>query len=146
MTGEDKRKVAVAEALSAIADLPRAELINRWEAAHRRPPPKGISRRLLEYSAAYGIQAEAFGGLKPSSRRRLERVPGRKHATASERVSAKPSLSVGARLVRDWHGQTHTVDVTEGGFRYDGRDYNSLTQIAREITGTRWSGPRFFGL
>jgi len=64
------------------------------------------------------------------------------------RVGPTPSLSLkpGARLVREWHGRTHTITITEDGFEYAGTNYPSLTRIARKITGAHWSGPRFFGL
>ncbi len=143
-----KRRDAVAGELSAIADLSRADLIARWVATHGSRPPKGISRRLLEYSAAYAIQARALGGLKSVLRRKLVSASGDGALRTPIRDSSKKrkALSAGARLVRDWHGRTHTVDIVDGGFRYEGRDYRSLSQIAREITGARWSGPRFFGL
>ena len=138
----------VAEQLSAISSLSRAELIARWVSAHGRPPPKGFSRRLLEYSAAYRLQVKAFGGLKPNARRKLrqETAPGVSQASAAIGSRKSDRLSPGARLVREWHGRTYTVEVIEGGFRCDGETYTSLSQIAHAITGTRWSGPRFFGL
>ena len=142
----DKRRETIAGELSAIEDLSRTVLIERWEAAYGHLPPKGISRRLLEYCATYAIQVKAFGGLKPSVRRRLEGADGRKEVSSKIERSSTATLAPGARLVRDWHGRTHIVDVIDGGFRYDGRDYKSLSRIAREITGARWSGPRFFGL
>ncbi len=144
----DKCRDAVARELEKITELSRADLITRWEAVYGRRPPKGISRRLLEYSAAYTVQAKAYGGLKISVRKELDKGLGKRKSEGSvkARSPGKTELSPGARLVRDWHGQTHTVDVVEDGFRYDGRDYKSLSRIAREITGARWSGPRFFGL
>lgn len=138
----------IEQKLVAITGLSRSDLIARWEAVYGRRPPKGISRRLLEYSAAFTIQVNTFGGIKLSVRRKLDRSVGEGKRKGSVKASSpgKTKLSPGARLIRDWHGQTHTVDVKEGGFRYDGQDYRSLSQIAREITGARWSGPRFFGL
>lgn len=146
MCGEKRRDAVIGE-LSSIVGLSRGDLIERWMATHSRSPPKGISRRLLEYSVSYAVQAKAFGGLKPMVRRKLERAASLGKAyQRSQKPITKKMMSPGARLIRDWHGRTYTVDVVEGGFRYGGRDYNSLSQVAREITGTRWSGPRFFGL
>lgn len=144
----DKCQVSVAEALSAIAGLSRADLIAYWEAVYRRPPPKGISRRLLEYSAAYALQVKAHGGHKPARRRELMRPVNIDVSKSTTRASspAKQTLSQGARLVREWHGRTYTVDVADDGFHYDGQCFGSLSEIARAITGARWSGPRFFGL
>ena len=138
----------VAEELSAIPGLPRSELIARWEDAYGRPPPKGLTRRILEYSAAYQVQVKAFGGLKPTIRRKLRSWVARKdklpHTSNAPRRST--ALSPGTRLVREWHGVTHTVEVLEKGFLYEGETYRSLSKIAGVITGARWSGPRFFGL
>ncbi len=144
----DSRRNAVTEELLAIQSLSRVDLLERWMTAYGRLAPKGISRRLLEYGAAYAIQVKAFGGQKPVVRRKLERAVGSKRSARSSNNKAAPktSLSVGARLIRDWHGRTHTVDVVEGGFCYEAMNYKSLSHIAREITGARWSGPRFFGL
>ena len=147
MRGRNSREKAVGE-LPAIPDLSRAQLVGLWTSAHGRPPPKGISRRLLEYAAAYDLQSKAFGGLRPAVRRKLRQM------SEADTVNAQPTtiaakakaLPPGSRLVREWHGRTYTVDVREEGFQCDGQRYRSLSQVARAITGARWSGPRFFGL
>lgn len=130
--------------LAAIPSLPRSALVQQWTAAYGRPPPKGLSRRLLEHAAAYHLQAKASGGLKPAVRRMLA-------AAASEGpgVVAPPTtspLAPGSRLVRHWQGRSYTVEILDQGFLCQGRRYASLSAVARSITGTRWSGPRFFGL
>jgi len=137
--------------LDALASASRAELIAHWEAAYHRPPPKGISRRLLEYAAAYNIQVRRYGGLKPSTKRKLRQIAEaarerRLNGTKAEVPKARRHLGTGNRLMRDWHGTTHTVDVIEDGFRYNGHIYKSLSEIAKLITGAHWSGPRFFGV
>ena len=133
--------------LALIGTLPRATLVERWTEAYGRPPPKGISRRLLEYAAAYHLQVKAYGGLKPAIKRELQRI------AASPRGTAAPStppngkkLGPGSRLIREWHGRSYTVDVLDEGYLWDGQRYRSLSEIARKITGARWSGPKFFGL
>lgn len=139
----------IAEEFLAIPGLSRGELVAGWEKVHGQPPPKGISRRLLEYSAAYQIQVRALGGLKPAVRRRLRNLLTKTEAgtsLASPPPHKSRALSSGTRLVREWHGRTHSVNVRDAGFEYEGQVYASLSKIAREITGTRWSGPRFFGL
>ena len=138
----------IAEELSEIPGLIRKELIERWGKAHVRPAPKGLSRRLLEYSAAYQLQVKALGGLKPTVRRKLQRlaVSKDKPAKCAQAGRQSKALSPGIRLVREWHGETPTVEVLSQGFAYDGELYNSLSEVARIITGARWSGPRFFGL
>ena len=141
-TDEDR----IAEELSAIPGLTRGELIKLWEKGHGQPPPKGLSRRLLEYSAAY--QVKAFGGLKPMVRRKLSaRAVSREKASKSTQAQCRSqALSPGTRLVREWHGVPHTIEVLEKGFFYESKTYRSLSRIAHVITGARWSGPRFFGL
>lgn len=136
----------VAEKLSAIPGLSRDELIARWEKAHGRPAPKGISRRLLDYSAAYQAQAKVFGGLTAATKRKLRRRSEKSNGGKDTSKAPAVKLSPGTRLVREWQGKTHHVEVTAGGFLYDGGAYGSLSHVARVITGARWSGPRFFGL
>ena len=94
----------------------------------------------------YRLQELQHGGLGKSTRRKLKTLA--KMFRTEGRVTSDPGLSLkpGARLVREWHGRTHTVTVTEDGFDYAGVTYPSLTKIAKKITGTHWSGPRFFGL
>ena len=92
------------------------------------------------------IQEIEHGGLGKSTRRKLQTIA--KSLRTTGRVGPTPSLSLkpGARLVREWRGRTHNVTVTEDGFEYGGTSYQSLTKIAKKITGAHWSGPRFFGL
>lgn len=140
-----------------VGKLTREQLAVFWQRRWRRAPPKGISRRLLECNAAWLLQAEAQGAITAATRRRLNELAGavdddsnkREHPareSAPGPKNARRALRPGSRLVRQWKGQTHVVDVVEGSFSYDGRTFNSLTAIAFEITGARWSGPRFFGL
>jgi hypothetical protein len=141
-------RIRVAEELSAIFQLPRADLVARWNSAHGLPPPKGISRRLLEYSAAYRLQVTVMGGLKVAVRRKLCWMKDNEIDVAKKTglVQQAKTLSPGTRLVREWHGRTHTVEAVDGGFVWNGERYASLSRVARAITGARWSGPRFFGL
>ena len=143
-----RRPEDAANQLAAIPELPRAALIERWVAAYGRLPPKGLSRRLLEYAAAWHLQTQAFGGLDPAVRRRLHRLaePDDDGTSRVSRDVGSKGPPPGSRLVREWHGRTHTVDVLETGFLCDGQHYGSLSEVARAITGARWSGPRFFGL
>jgi hypothetical protein len=119
-----------------------------WTEAYGRSPPKGLSRRLLEYAAAYHLQTKAHGGLKPAVRRQLARLAesDKTEAPRPSRSGGVKSPPPGSRLVREWHGRNYTVEVLDSGFLYDGRQYRSLSEIARAITGARWSGPAFFGM
>src|SRR5262249_13426937 len=131
--------------IARLADLSREELIQSWIKTYGRPPPKGVSRRLLELSAAYALQAKAFGGLKPHLRKALAGALD----PSPDRPKSKPAataLKPGSRLIRVWNGRTHHVEVVESGFIWNDQRFRSLTAIAFKITGTRWSGPRFFGL
>jgi hypothetical protein len=139
----------MAEADDPVAGIGRLDLPalhDAWAGLFGRPPPKGLSRRLLEYAAAYHLQAQIHGGLKPSLRRKLLQAARPSPAGRSPRRNRPGPLAPGSRLVRDWHGRCHTVEVVEHGFLYAGRRYRSLSEVARAITGARWSGPRFFGL
>ena len=125
--------------------MPRTALAERWMAAYGRPPPKGLSRRLLQHAVAYDLQTGARGGLKPALRRALAAAAS-SSAVSEQLLSPAKKLRAGMRLLREWGGRTHTVEVSDHGFVWEGRRYASLSAIARQITGARWSGPRFFGL
>jgi hypothetical protein len=95
---------------------------------------------------AYRIQEIAFGGLSKATLRRLASLAAEFESDGRIATPAQPRIKPGARLVREWHGRTHAVVVTEEGFEFEGKLYRSLTGMAREVTGAAWSGPRFFGL
>ncbi len=144
-----KRPMTCAEfeqEIGALADLPRPALVERWRTHYRTDPPKGISRPLLVRAIAYEMQAKRYGGLKPATDRRLQMITnGTADGDHGGRKTA-PKLQSGARLVREWNGVNHVVEVIEGGYVWNGDRHRSLSAIARAITGARWSGPRFFGL
>ena len=95
---------------------------------------------------AYQMQAKRYGELKSAVGRQLQRIAT--GIIAGDRVTIKAAsrLKLGARLVREWNGATHVVEVVDDGFIWNGERHSSLSAIARTITGARWSGPRFFGL
>lgn len=126
--------------LEALKNLPLAELRALFEALWQRTPPPRIARSFLEGNVAWGIQARQRGEDPMALRRALLQAATR--AASGKGISYKP----GTRLVREWHGQTHEVTVLDKGYAWQGQTYRSLSEIAREITGTRRSGPRFFGL
>jgi hypothetical protein len=121
------------------------ELRKEYRALYRNEAPK-LSRDLLVRAIGYRRQEIEHGGLGKGTRRKLQTIA--KALRSTGRVGPTPGLSLkpGARLVREWHGRTHTVTVTDEGFEYAGASYPSLTKIAKKITGAHWSGPRFFGL
>ena len=126
----------------------REDLIDAWTKFNGGPPPKGLSTRLLLYACHYNRQVKEYGGLRKSTLRQLRRYvpasPGTTTIDTRAPVALKPGT--GTRLVREWRGKTHMVDIEENSFVYQGKSYRSLSAIARTITGARWSGPRFFGL
>ena len=131
--------------LEALEQLAHAELKERWNELFEVPCPPHMSRTFLHRAVAYRIQELALGGLDRKTRRRLDRAE--KDLTAGKPLTApRPKLKPGTRLLREWQGRTHEVIVLETGVEYRGKEWPSLSAVAREITGTRWSGPRFFGL
>jgi hypothetical protein len=132
--------------VDSLSSLSRQELRALWREFYGREAPSGLRRELLIPFLAFRIQERAFGGLKPSTRAELRRI------TAALEQGKEPSKSVeattksGTRFVRVWRGNQHEVLKTESGFEYCGASHRSLSEIARKITGTRWSGPAFFGL
>ena len=131
----------VARELAALAEMDRPALLQRWRMAFGRDAPPRLSRALIEKAIAYDLQVEAFGGL-PSRTRRALRAAAK--ADGKSALSNLPSR--GTRLIREWHGTVHEIEVLEDGYLWRGVRHRSLSAIARAITGTRWSGPRFFGL
>jgi hypothetical protein len=133
--------------IAGLDALSRAGLGARFQELFGRPAPKGMSSPVLRRIIAYRLQEIAAGGPNRTLKQRLTRLAEdlRKGRSVS---SPRPDSRIkpGTRLLRDWQGRTHSVTVTEGGFQYRDRTYRSLSIIAREITGTRWSGPAFFGL
>ena len=121
------------------------ELRGVWRRLYRSEPPR-ISRDLLARGIGYRIQELQHGGLGKTTRRKLKTLAKMFRTEGRVAPDAGLSLKPGARLVREWHGRTHTVTVTEDGFEYAGASYPSLTKVAKKITGAHWSGPRFFGL
>ncbi|GAB1581083.1 DUF2924 domain-containing protein [Phyllobacterium phragmitis] len=136
--------------VSAFETLSRDECIACWTAEFGREPPKYTSVQFMRQALAYEAQVKAFGGHSTAVRRVLKSAlkGKRKSSRKGGAIAAVPALSLrpGAHLVREWNGRTYQVEILEGGFRLDGKDYGSLSAIARKITGTYWSGPRFFGL
>ena len=136
----------MAETLAELESLETPALRERWEAAFGRPVPKRMKRDLLLRVLAWHLQERMEGGLRKATRKRLAST-GEEHVDAARtRRASSPRCTPGTRLVREWRGEAHHVTVHEDGFEYRGARFRSLSRIARIITGTRWSGPAFFGL
>ena len=132
-------KSSLKNAFGEIEALSYADLRASYEEVFGRAPPR-LSRDLLRRTIAYEIQADRFGGLP----RRVEKLL-RADSSPSKRNSHQQLLP-GTQLVREWEDEMQLIDVLENGFQWHGKHFGSLSAVARAITGTRWSGPRFFGL
>lgn len=130
--------------LDSLYTMKPLELRARWREVYRSVAPD-IGPDLLRRGIAYRLQERGQGSLTSSTRKEIERQIKRLGRDDGVSVST-PSLKPGTRLVRSWRGRMHQVLVLDDGFEFDGRRYASLTQIASDITGAHWSGPRFFGL
>jgi Protein of unknown function (DUF2924) len=136
---------AVEAELERLRSMPIVGLRTLWRAKFKSGPPKAFGPDLLRRSIGYKIQEDAYGGLDRATARMLKGLMAQ-FATGNGRIVLPRRIKPGAILVRHWKGQSHRVTVLEGGFSYQGRPYESLSEIARLITGTRWNGPKFFGL
>jgi len=144
IAGSDRAQLA--KQLAALPKLPVAELKERWRALYETNPPARIGRRLLTRAIAYRLQERVFGGLKPSTKRLLERLAASVASSQPLSLTAPTPASAGTVLMREWQGVTHEVTVLDHGVLYRKKRYRSLSEVARLITGCRWSGPLFFGL
>jgi hypothetical protein len=137
----------IAGQIAQLRALSRPQLLDMWQKLYDRAAPPGIRRELLVPFLAYRMQEHVYGGLKSSARSELRRIARDLEKSAgSTRLILRPKIKAGTRLVREWRGQTHEVMATESGYEYRGVGYRSLSEIARKVTGTCWSGPAFFGL
>jgi len=137
----------IAQRLTTLPQLGKAELCELWEQLFDANPPPQIRRRLMIPILAYRLQEQALGSLTTASRKRLRQL-AQAFETNSQPAAlpASRGLKSGTRLVRQWGDQVHLVNVETRGYEYQGARYQSLSEIARLITGTRWSGPLFFGI
>ena len=144
-----KRKISSSGLADAIRELKEAKLPDlkeRWRALYQSELPHRIRRNLLIRALAYRMQEQALGGLTPTIRRLLAKVAADASARQTIKIPPQLSLQPGAVLMREWHGTQHQVIVRDDGVVFNGKTYKSLSQVAYRITGTKWSGPRFFGL
>jgi hypothetical protein len=150
-SAEKTTRPLLEDEIAHLRDLNLHGLRARWKSVFRRPPPLHIPRHLLFAVLAYGLQADQLGDIAPDTARLLKQIGARGtslddvHAVSEfdrRRVELKP----GTILTREWNGRHHRVTVVDVGFAWDGKTYNSLSNVAIAITGTKWNGPRFFGL
>jgi Protein of unknown function (DUF2924) len=134
--------------ITRLRDLDVGELRNRWHAVIGRPAPAHLPRHLLFRMLAYRLQSNRFGDLDGESLRLLDHSgpPEKAGQSAVDLVRPIADVRPGTVLGREWNGRMQRVAVRADGFAWNGKTYPSLSQVAFAITGTRWNGPRFFGL
>ena len=137
--------------IAQLRDLDLHGLRTRWNSVFRRHPPLHLPRHLLFAVLAYRLQAEQLGDLPPDTARLLKQIGTSRNTLevvhlASEFDRRRTELKPGTVLVREWNSQPHRVMVMEKGFVWNDKTYDSLSNVAFAITGTKWNGPRFFGL
>jgi DUF2924 family protein len=137
---------AVEAELDRLPTTPIAELRNRYRELFRSEPPRSFGPDLLRRSIAHTIQEKAYGGLPPPIRRLLHQMVKAASSKPAGRLELPQRIKPGSELVRTWNGKTYRVTVTADGFTHAGKTFASLSEIAFAITGTKWNGPRFFGL
>ena len=141
------RQDSILAQLAALKTMPAPELRKQWQKLFDTSPPR-YNRKFLESRLAYRIQELAYGGLKPETVKRLEAMGQQLDGGSPiiRRIRADEKPIAGTRLIREYQGVEQTVTVLNDGYEWQGRPYQSLSAIARAITGTRWNGWRFFGL
>jgi hypothetical protein len=132
--------------LTALAHLTTKELRGLWPQRFDSPPPARLRHALLIRMLAYRMQERQYGGLSPATRKKLRALAKAGKTPVLRDVVEMPRLTPGTHVIREWGNEMHQVTVETTGFVYRGQRYRSLSEIARRITGTRWSGPVFFGV
>lgn len=135
-------KESLASHLARLETMDRKDLVVDWKKTWGTDPPASVSKQLLRLAHAYRLQEQVLGGLKPYVKSRLQLIAMRK----TDNFEAVPIVKPGTRLIREWHGGIHEVLVMDEGVIYRGQRYKSLTAVTQAITGSKQSGPLFFGL
>ena len=141
-----RHKDASREALARLPKLDIHELREEWRRLYKADVSPHLSRELVIRAVAYRMQEVALGGLRLGPQRQLRQIATELKQTGGAAKRFRPQLKPGTRLMREWQGRTYEVVVLDDGFSWQGTRCNSLSAIARKITGTAWSGPLFFGL
>lgn len=137
----------IGDLISFLSEASLEDLRQRWCAIHRGAViPKGLSRDLMIRAIVWNEQSDRYGGLASESERLLEKMARQLATSGTLEIERSVRPKTGTRIIREWRGRTYVVEVADDGFVHDGAKYASLSHVARAITGTRWSGPRFFGL
>jgi hypothetical protein len=136
----------LSEQIATLPSLYKTQLLAIWAENFSKDPPPNLRKELMVPILAYRMQEREFGGLSHGARRRLREVAASLNTEKPSQEQPDSAPQTGTRLLRTWRGELHEVIATGNGYLYRGQTYSSLSRIAREITGTRWSGPLFFGV
>jgi Protein of unknown function (DUF2924) len=150
-SGRASTKISIGDEIAHLRGLDLKGLRSRWQSVFQKPPPDHLPRHLLFAIIAYRIQADRLGDLDHETRQVLDRTdPKNTVVTMSARLVSfdqkRTELTPGTILVREWDRRSQRVMVMPDGFAWNGETYDSLSKVAFAITGTKWNGPRFFGL
>jgi hypothetical protein len=138
---------SISQQLEILPTTGKTSLCRLWRQLFQKQPVPGMRPELMVRVLAHRLQEQEFGGLAESSSRRLRQLADTFAANPTTAiVSTRPTIKPGTRLVRQWKDKVHVVEARTNGYEYKGTRYESLSEIARLITSTRWSGPLFFGL
>jgi hypothetical protein len=142
---------SVEDEIAHLRGLDLGGLRARWQSVFQRQAPTHLTRHLLFAVIAYRLQADRFGDLDHATKQVLDRATAKEAGpTMSSRLASfdqkRTELTPGTVLVREWDRQSQRVMVMANGFAWNGQTYDSLSKVAFAITGTKWNGPRFFGL
>ena len=136
----------ISERLVSISKINKSELHDLWKQLFEHVPSSRVRRDIMIPILAYRLQEKALGELTVEAKRKLSTFARTLERNANAEFLYPRSIKQGTRLVRQWHDKVHVVEVEKRGYKYNGSSYESLSEIARLITGTRWSGPVFFGI
>jgi Protein of unknown function (DUF2924) len=146
MSCRENMPESIAERVAALPKLNRGALCDLWKQVFNASPPSQLRKDLMIPILAFQTQVQAFGPLSPANLGRLRQLARSFDKDSDSTIASVPAIKPGTRLVRQWRDQVHLVSVEAQGYEYQGVRYQSLSKIARLITGTRWSGPLFFGI
>jgi hypothetical protein len=146
LKGDKMPNMSITDQLSSLPSMHKEALARLWRGLFETDPPSRMRKELMLQFLAYRMQEQEFGPLSERSHRRLCQVAKAIKDSANTFLLQKIPIRAGTRLIRKWKDQVHIVNVEEDSYEYRGTRYDSLSEIARLITGTRWSGPLFFGL
>jgi hypothetical protein len=134
----------LAEKIAKLPTMNKAQLLPIWAENFKTPRPPKLRKELMVPILAYRMQEREYGGLSHGARARLKEIAGSLRTRKPAQREDDSAPETGTKLIRSWRGEVHEVLATGSGYVYRGQTYSSLSKIAREITGTRWSGPLFF--